>query len=77
MSDVTFVTSRAFHMDDVPYSISVYHGHEGFTAFCDCHKCENHNMRSSAKSDRDSAITECENHIRQHHADVHTAAVSV
>jgi hypothetical protein len=76
MEDVSFVTSRAFRLDEVPYSISVYRSEEGYTAFCDCHKCDNHNMRSTPKSDRDCAITDCEEQIRQHHADVHTAAVA-
>jgi len=75
MADVTFVTSRAFHLEEIPYSISVYRSSEGFTAFCDCHKCADHSMRSAPKADRDSAITECENQIRQHHADFHNIAL--
>ena len=76
MADVSFVTSRAFALDHVPYTISVYHSQEGYMAFCDCHKCESHNMRTQPKADRDGAISECEVQIRQHHADVHTAAVA-
>jgi hypothetical protein len=76
MTDVSFVTSRAFALGNVPYSISVYRSHEGYTAFCDCHKCESHNMRSSPKPDRDGAISDCEQQIRQHHDEVHTEAVS-
>jgi hypothetical protein len=75
MADISFVTSRAVHLDQIPYSISVYHSHEGFTAFCDCHKCESHNMKSPPKADRDGAISDCEAQIRQHHAEVHTEAV--
>jgi hypothetical protein len=42
MSESPFITSRAFSIDGIEYSIGVYRYDEGFLAFCDCHQCENH-----------------------------------
>ena len=76
MADIKFVTSRAFSISGIDYTISVYQSDENFTAFCDCHTCPTHRMTSSPSTDRDGAISMCEELIRQHHVDVHGAGSS-
>jgi hypothetical protein len=73
MSNIKFVTSRAFAISGIDYTISVYQTDGNFTAFCDCHSCPTHRMTSSPTNNKDGAITMCEELIRQHHADVHGA----
>jgi hypothetical protein len=69
-----YVTSQAFTLDDVHYSIGVYRSDDGFLAFCDCHKCHAHNMKSTPCADKKAAIRECEDLIRQHHTERHPTA---
>jgi len=54
-------------MADVSYSIGLYHSDEGYIAFCDCHQCESHNMRTKPSLDREAALKECEELIQGHH----------
>jgi hypothetical protein len=71
--DVIYVSSRAFKIDDIHYSIGVYRSDTGYMAFCDCHKCTTHNMKSAPTLDKNAAIYECEELIRKHHAEHHPA----
>jgi hypothetical protein len=71
MSELLFVKSQAFSLGEVPYSISVYHSAEGYLAFCDCHMCADHNMRTQPHPDQDAAVKECEELIRAHHDGCH------
>jgi hypothetical protein len=72
--DVAYVSSQAFKIDDIRYSIGVYKNDAGYLAFCDCHKCTTHDMKSAHTADKAAAVKECEELIRQHHADHHSAA---
>ena len=72
--DVVYVSSQAFKIDGINYSIGVYRSNAGFLAFCDCHTCTTHNMKSAPTPDKNAAISECEELIRQHHAEHHPAA---
>ena len=69
-----YVNSQAFTIEGIVYSIGVYHSNAGYMAFCDCHTCHAHDMQSSAVADKNTAIRQCEESIRQHHTDRHPAA---
>jgi hypothetical protein len=71
MPELHFVKSREFLLDEHTYSISIYHSDVGYIAFCDCHVCVNHNMRSEPKGDAEAAAKECEELIEKHHGDCH------
>jgi hypothetical protein len=71
MSSTNFVVSRAFSVDDVTYSITVYQFPEGYRAFCDCETCPDHRMKSEAESDKEIAIKSCQLLIREHHQERH------
>jgi len=72
--DVVYVSSHAFKIDEVHYSIGVYRSDAGFMAFCDCHKWPNENMKTASMADKESAVKECEELIRQHHTQRHPIA---
>jgi hypothetical protein len=66
-----FIKSQAFAVDGVEYSIGVYRTDQGYVAFCDCHACQNHNMRSKPSPGPEAAIKECEELISGHHGECH------
>jgi hypothetical protein len=70
-----YVTSQAFTIGGIVYSIGVYEDGAGYMAFCDCHKCASHNMQSPRFANKGDAIRECEKLIQKHHAETHPAAV--
>ena len=74
MPDIVFIKSLAFSMGGVSYSIGLYHSDEGYIAFCDCHQCENHNMRTKPNPDQEAAVKECEELIQGHHGECHGPA---
>jgi hypothetical protein len=74
MKAMEYVTSQAFTIGGIVYSIGVYRSAAGYMAFCDCHTCHAHNMQSSAVADKNEAIRQCEELIRQHHSDRHPSA---
>ena len=68
---MTYVTSEAFKIGGITYSIGVYKNDAGYMAFCDCHKFTVHNMHSPTFADKRSAIRTCEELIQKHHAEKH------
>jgi hypothetical protein len=72
--DVVYISSQAFKIDHIHYSIGLYRSDSGYMAFCDCHKCASQNMKSAHTPDKDAAVKECEELIRQHHAEQHPTA---
>ena len=72
----TWNTSFHRHLELVMFIIPsrVYRSDAGFLAFCDCYKCHAHNMKSPPCADKNTAIRQCEELIRQHHAERHPAA---
>jgi len=71
MSETRFVVSRAFSVDDVTYSITVYQFKDGYRAFCDCETCPTQRMKSEAARDTETAVLKCQFLIRQHHLEHH------
>jgi hypothetical protein len=71
MLELTYVSSRAYSINDTPYTISVYRSKEGFTAFCDRDACADQSMKSALETDQDAAISECETQIQSHHSQYH------
>jgi len=76
MAETVFINSQEFSVDGVTYSISVYHSADGYMAFCDCHRCSSHNMRSPHMPSPEAATKECEQLIRDHHDGCHGAGCS-
>lgn len=72
--DLVFVTSRALVFENIGYTIGVYQSADGFIAFCDCQECPEHNMKSEPVPDKDAAIEQCKELIRQHHSHFHCSA---
>jgi hypothetical protein len=77
MPDLTFIKSQEFSLEGVTYSVSVYHSSDGYMAFCDCHRCAGHNMRSRARPTPEAAMAECEDLITNHHGQCHGPGCAV
>ena len=71
MSDLAFIKSREFTLEGVTYSVTVYQSSDGYVAFCDCHRCSAHNMRSKPHPTPEAAAAECEDLITNHHGECH------
>jgi len=71
MPDLTFIKSQEFTLEGVAYSVSVYQASDGYVAFCDCHRCDGHNMRSQPRPTPEEAAAECEDLITNHHGQCH------
>ena len=71
MSDLAFIKSREFTLAGIAYSITIYQSSDGYIAFCDCHRCTAHNMRSKPHPTSEAAAAECEDLITNHHGECH------
>jgi hypothetical protein len=71
MEGMEYIKSRGLCVGNATYSIGLYHSAGGYVAFCDCHECTGHNMRSKPYSTQEAAIEECESLIREHHDGCH------
>jgi hypothetical protein len=72
--NLTFIESHEFEIDGHSYSIGVYQSASDFVAFCDCTKCQGHNVRTTPKPSKEAAIQECRDLLTKHHSECHTCA---
>jgi hypothetical protein len=71
MSELVYVTSEEFALNDVKYSFGIYWSDNGFMGFCDCHTCHTHGAHSRTHQNKKAAIDECVILLKKHHADRH------
>ena len=71
MPEVLFVTSRAFALDGIGYSCSVYRNHDRFLGVWICHVCNKHEMLPLLQQSELEALDSCDELIRNHHLESH------